>query len=126
MRSSLTEDAALYDSARAIVLNAIYPKQGTVKTYAAIPLQQGYRVLLFSDGIGDNLTDEELARLVPPHHVSAQDAFSLLSDITSKRMAEKDEIEAKTGDRSKVKTYSDGFRSKPKEDNRALVIMDIA
>lgn len=121
----ITEDEALYHKRRNIVRNAVKASEGTAKRYDPIFLQSGDRVYLFSDGVGDNLTAEELAEIGKGK--SPEETIQAVSDITTQRMLRTDDLyaEAQNGWRAQYGTFSDGYRSLAKKDNRAIVVMDI-
>lgn len=137
--SVITSDEALYHPSRNKV-DFVSPKYLLeVRTYPPISVETGDIVLLMSDGISDNLTAEEIAKKVK-EGLTAQDLFSWLSDATGKRMRDRDEIVGKPNvdytesleqkaileRRRKDGVYPDGYKSKPKPDNRALAILEIS
>ena len=92
------------------------------------PLESGDRVLLFTDGIGDNLTLEELLAITQDSE-DAEDAITRVSNVIRARMLNIDDLIDKVemrGGRSEIVTeYEDGYRSEPKRDNATMVIVDI-
>lgn len=138
----ITADQALYHPKRHEVVRSIgipddtQPQQ--LKSYLEQKVETGDVVLLMSDGVSDAFTSEEIAKKVK-EGLSSDGLFSWLSDETDKRMLNKDKIVRKpnadgteSGEqkdilekRIKIGHYSDGYKSKPKPDNRALVILEI-
>ncbi|MFZ1020030.1 MAG: hypothetical protein WAN61_03530 [Minisyncoccia bacterium] len=120
----ITPDEALYNSQRNVVTKAVSPDtEDKVKSYPLIKVENGDMVLLYSDGISDNFTPEEIAKKIK-EGLSGKALFSWLSDATGKRMQNAKEIVGNS-DRENKGVYSDGYKSKPKPDNRSLVIVEI-
>jgi hypothetical protein len=72
------------------------------------------------------LNPEELWKLIAGK--TQEQAIEDISDVTDKRMKNSKDIISKTdqqGGRHKTGVYSDGYKSKPKSDNRAIAIVDI-
>lgn len=122
-KAQITEDEALYSKKRNGVLSAVTGDNTELQKYEGFPVEKGERIVFMSDGISDNLTSDEIWEAIKDKN--PKEAISNVSDITDKRMKNADEIIRETGDRSQKKTYTDGYKSKPKRDNRAFVIMDI-
>ena len=123
---NITPDEALYHPRRNVVFGALFAGSKTQpKTCGMIQIDSGDLILIMSDGISDNFTAEEIAEHIKKYHLLPRQLFTWLSDTTTARMKDADEIIAKTPDRAKDGVYSDGYKSKPKPDNRALVIIEI-
>lgn len=122
----INEDQLTYNHRRHQVMDAVSPNSASeVKSYPKIPLETGDVVLLVSDGIADNFTPEEIAKVMSgPPRMTAEELYEWLYYHSGQRMSNKKEILA-TSNREEEGVYSDGFKSEPKEDNRALVIMEI-
>lgn len=123
----ISEDDALTHGMRNVIGNQIraYPEhkdEGKVTHLPRVEVRSGYRVYMYTDGVGDNLTSAEIAKNAGKR-MTADQAAGLLADITAKRMRNSEAIE-KAGRSNGV--YKDGFRSRPKRDNRAIAIIDIA
>jgi serine/threonine protein phosphatase PrpC len=91
-----------------------------------VDVEAGDRVVIFSDGISDNFTPEEIASLIAD--ATPEEAIEILSDETDLRMMDAHNIERTTeeqGGRAKTGKYSDDYLTKPKKDNRGITIMDI-
>ncbi|MBU0577837.1 hypothetical protein KJ742_05180 [Patescibacteria group bacterium] len=125
-RGEITPDEALYNKKRNIVTHQISADSSIITTYPRIPLKKGYRVVSYTDGIGDNFTPSEIWHLIKGK--SAEEAIALISDASDVRMRGKDLIIDKTdkkGGREKLGRYVDGYLSKPKRDNRGIGIIDV-
>lgn len=126
----LTPDEALYDRRRNIVTTAVsLTKKEIPKSYPPEKVEAGDLVLLMSDGLSDNFTADEIAKKVK-EGLSAKELFIWLSDESDKRMllvveVNEEEQDKQDLDRAKNGVYPDGYKSRPKSDNRALVIMEI-
>ncbi len=127
---AITPDQALFNARRHVVTSAVTLNSKEVpKTYdlSKLNLEPGDRIFIMSDGIGDNLTPEEIWQAT--EEMNSKDAVSALSLITTDRAMNVKKIEAETGGpegRAAKGVYADGYRSEPKADNRALLIIDIA
>jgi protein phosphatase len=121
----ITADEALYFPKRHYVTNVVGVDKGEISSVGGlIPAEKGYRVAIMSDGISDNLTPDEIWRLTCGKTV--EEAIAEISDVTDERMMCIDELHLERLERFYKKTFSDGFKSLPKKDNRALAIMDIS
>lgn len=120
----ITADQALYSECRNVVTGGILQKHEKVKK-ERIEVQSGDRVLLMSDGISDNLTSDEIAESISG--LSPGQAMKKISDITDQRMIKSSQIkkEMSPEQRAQETQYPDGYKSMPRKDNRAFVIMDI-
>lgn len=118
----LDADEALYHSSRHVVQNPISQQQFTID-HVQFELAEGDMILMMSDGIADNFTPEEIAEMAKER--KAPETYKYIALQSQQRMENKEFIKLKTGDRRKVKTYIDGFRSEPKGDNRALAVLEI-
>jgi protein phosphatase len=123
----VTSDEALYHPRRNTVLRAVSAiEKEDAKSYPKMKVEKGDIIILMSDGISDNFTSEEIVLKKHGDNLSAQQLFIWLSDATDRRMKYSKEIIKDSGkNRSKYGFYSDGYQSEPKNDNRALVIMEI-
>lgn len=122
----ITEDQALYHPHRNVVLGGLMKNEQATLVSTKVSLQPGDRVMVMSDGISDNLTPQEIWRLTAGS--PAEEAMSVISDVTAQRMGNASDIKDDTeraGGRPRLGRYTDGFKSAPKPDNRALVIADI-
>jgi serine/threonine protein phosphatase PrpC len=91
-----------------------------------VDVEAGDRVVIFSDGISDNFTPEEIASLIKGQ--TPEEAIETLSDETDVRIMDAQNIEMTTGGeegRRKAGKYSDDHLTRPKKDNRGIAIMDI-
>ncbi len=127
----ITPDQALISPMRNRVSNPISPNGfEQVKKYDDQEVEDGDLVLLMSDGISDNFTPDEISKMWKEENLTPEELFQKISDESGKRMANKEKIIA-TSNRvadSKIKeeqVYSDGYKSTPKCDNRALIIVEI-
>lgn len=122
---AITEDQALFHHMRNQVINPVTAKKKhkITKISDSPPVKKGYRILLMSDGISDNLTTEEIIKEI--NGKSANNAMLTISNITDQRMKNRENIIRETGDRTKTNKYCDGYQSKPKKDNRSFIIVDI-
>ncbi|MGH2564886.1 MAG: hypothetical protein ACRDE5_10245, partial [Ginsengibacter sp.] len=93
------------------------------KTYPKIAVEPGDFVLLMSDGISDNFTAGEIALKVK-EGLSTKELFFWLAETSGQRMKNFEAIE-EVSHRKTDGVYSDGYKSKPKPDNRALAIIEI-
>lgn len=137
-QGKLLPDQALYDSSRNYT-QAVSANDGIQLESYKKKVETGDMVLLMSDGISDNFTAEEIAERVKKEGLLTDDLFAWLSNATGERMKNAEKIVGKPNknktnspeqiailqERIKTGRYSDGYRSKPKPDNRALVILEI-
>lgn len=125
---AMTADQALYYKSRNIIMDAISSNPeliGEVEYNSRISVEVGDMVLLMSDGISDNFTAEEIAEVISgPPRMTVEELYEWLYYATGQRMSNKKEIIA-SSDRENDGKYSDGYKTQPKADNRALVIMEI-
>jgi protein phosphatase len=121
----ITPDEALYHPNRNVVTKAVSPahKEDELKFYPPVKVEDGDQVLLYSDGISDNFTPEEITKMVK-RGLSGKELFSWLSSATGTRMQNAKEIKDNST-RKKDGIYSDGYKSEPKPDNCSLIIMEI-
>ncbi len=136
--SSLSEDELLYHPQRNIISHKIDAEENKITT-KKVRVKKGDMVILMSDGISDNLTPEEIAKLIKGQN--PEFAVRIIDLITSERMKNYEDIITKTekpynprfnfitnqttdGRRATGK-YSDGFKSMPKRDNRGIAIMEV-
>ncbi len=75
-----------------------------------------------SDGIADNLNREEIEKLIAGK--TQEEAFMILAKITTERMQNEPTIAAE--EPAADQNYSDVFYQRPKQDNRGLVVFDVA
>jgi len=130
-----TPDEALYDANKHLVSNPVSPnnKRLEVKSYESVAIEGGDLVLLMSDGLSDNFTAEEIASARKKYNLSPDALFTHLSNEGNERMKNINEIYGKSGPertamvqkRKEEGIFSDGYKSAPKKDNRALVIIEI-
>lgn len=151
----ITSDEALYHPHRNIVTHFIDAKRDSAHILKPIPVKKGAKVIIYTDGIGDNISPDELLRFLSGRDWGGTEIIKLLSDITDRRMDIAEDIAALNGsvekDRSdfnneedylrylevrkkylslrekrKVKgEYSDGYKTEPKPDNRGIAIVEI-
>jgi len=123
----ITPDQALYSGMRHMVSSAVSPNEDVEtrvpKSYPRIKVEKGSKVILMSDGVSNNLTMEDIAKKVKAG-LTKEELFAWISKETSRRMLNHKQI-IESSDRPKDGVYSDGYKSKPKPDNRALVIVEI-
>lgn len=117
----ITFDEALYHPRRQTLLNAVGEACGIVKVNSLV-FSAGQRAILITDGISDNLTAEELVSLVLGK--SPTEAIEVISEVTNNRMQGEESIIMNTANRTEQGEYSDGFKSRPKPDNRGMAIID--
>ena len=120
----LTKDQALYDSSRNTVYSAVGTEEFTVTCHPKVELEPGFRVIIGSDGIFDNLTTNEFREKIAG--LDAADIIREMETVVYHRMQNYEKIRKDTGDRSAVKTYTDGYRSSPKPDNLSIAVIDIS
>ncbi len=134
----MTEDQLLYHPQRNIISNQINAQENKITT-KKVKVNKGDRVILMTDGISDNLTPDEIAKLIKGQNPDV--AVKLIDMITTQRMKNNEDIITKTErpfnpmfdfvnnettiGRRKTGKYSDGFKSKPKRDNRGIAIMEV-
>ncbi len=131
-QGTITQEAALLHSLRNVIVDSVNTKQGNaaVKTTRYL-VKPGYRVMLASDGITNNLTPQEISKCIKG--LTTAEATLKLGDIVSSRMelavvqhsASNDERTAVLTERRATGSYADGYKSPPKSDNRSLVLFDI-
>lgn len=122
----ITPDEALYAAPRGTITNAIYMTKGNVTpTFSKYRLTSGQKILILSDGITDNLTTLEILEIIKG--LNGRQMIEKLSDVLQKRMENSNTIIQSTPNlkREKDGQYSDGFLSRPKCDNRAIVVMEV-
>lgn len=121
---AITPDQALYHEYRNVVGSAISSSRPVnIKSYY-VSVEDGDLVLLMSDGVSDNLTPEEIGDAAKTMNTE-EELFTWISEVTNSRMQNREKIVENTLSRETEGKYSDGYKSKPKKDNRALVIMKI-
>lgn len=138
-KALISDDQALYSEHRNRVMTAVSPrhKDEKPKLLDPIEVEKGDIVILASDGIFDNITPEEIAAQIKAG-LSGKELFQWISTMTGGRMRNAKKligIPEKEGgpsreqevleERKKTGVYKDGFRSKPKPDNRSLAILEI-
>ncbi len=123
----ITPDQALYFGTRHMVSSAVSPNKAVEitipKSCEKVKLEKGNTVILMSDGISDNLTVEDIAKKIK-EGLSPKELFTWISTETDRRMRDASKI-IEFSERKKNGIYSDGFKSEPKPDNRALAILEI-
>ncbi len=120
----INPDEALYHPERNVVTAFVGPEFSPKELlHDRAYVNSGDRVFLMSDGISDNLTPEEISRLT--HGKTIEEAARIISKVISERMKNTKQI-IDSSDRKKQGKYSDGYKSKPKRDNRALAILEIS
>ncbi len=125
----LSKDEAIYSTLRSRVVNYVGGEiEVDLKDYRDVPVKKGYRMIMTSDGVSDNFTNEEIADLV--RGKSAEEGMIALSESTTNRMLNGKKIIEETnrlGGRAKLGKFSDGFKTLPKAngDNRGVVIEDV-
>lgn len=129
----LSPDEALYNPHRNIVEKSITPERSSVQT-KTIAVEKGDRVIMASDGIGDNLTPEEIRELI--QGLRPEEAIAKLDEITSQRMQNyknnsvdfdrrPEQSKQALAHRKKHGVFADGYRSGAKPDNRSVIVFDI-
>lgn len=120
---------ALYDKSRAVVTND-FSERGVsnpdkVQPYPFIPIPPRGRVLLLSDGLGDNFTPQEIANNI--RGKTAVQALRWCSLASTQRMKNAHQVKQwyAQNDITGQRRYFDGFASEPKPDNRTLIIIDM-
>lgn len=123
----ITPDQALYDCDRSFVTNFIGTNtRSTIRRLRTPPIPPGYRIILVSDGLTDNLTTEEI--LTFTNGQTGEESIQTLWQVTNSCMANTSIIrdaERQRPLRKDAGVFIHGLKSKPKRDNRAVVIMDI-
>lgn len=122
----LTADEALYYPHRNIVTRSIAATRNLIKELFPISVEKGDFILLLTDGITDNLTTDEITDLI--RGKKPVDMFDIISDVTSRRMRDSSVIETETylnGGRENLKSFTDGYKSEPKPDNRGMAVIQI-
>lgn len=118
----LTPDEALYNQYKAVVTNSI-SNVCSITRSPSLPLLPGYRVIVASDGLFDNLTTDEFLG-----GIAGRDAPGIVAQteaLVIPRMQNAKAIRAATPDREAAGRYSDGYRSLPKRDNLSIAVIDI-
>lgn len=87
--------------------------------YSRAWLRPGDRVILTSDGIGDNVSPQESADVTAGRNI--RDAARTLDQVTSARMQRADSLP----DVAEQHVYEDGFAQEPKSDHIVLGIMEV-
>lgn len=119
----ITPDEALYNRYRNVVLNYVGPSTGDIHiTLTNKPMRTGQKILIYSDGITDNFTSYELVAMLQGK--KTEEFIHIINEATAKRMANLDTLIADS-DRETNGMYADGFKAKPKTDNRALIVIEI-
>ncbi len=119
---AITEDEGLYHHGKAVVTNSIGGTYVPTRS-PSIPLQPGYRVIVASDGVFDNLTTKEFLQAI-----TGRDARNIIvrtEELVIPRMKDFRSIRDATPERAKARQYSDGYRSAPKPDNMSIAVIDI-
>lgn len=140
-QGAITEDEGLYHPRRNVAAGGIAAgqKYRKYKSEEVLNLSPGDRIILMSDGIADNFTHSEITSLI--RNQNSENAIKTLEKATSERMKNANDIiyrtevpynpnfdfydnETSTGRKTNGK-YIDGYKSKPKPDNRGLIIIDV-
>lgn len=118
----ITKEEALIHPDKNVVTNAVDGTATPDKSFRkeSFPLQPGYRIFIMSDGIGDNLIPEEIARLT--HGQALAEAFKTVEDVVTQRMQANGTLTYNAAQ----KKYSDGYVQPAKKDNRSLIVIDVA
>lgn len=121
----ISEDEMLYHPERSQVVNAITHERGEVHFGHDFLVESDDRVLIYSSGIGDNLTPREIIEIV--RGLSLGRAFDAVAAKVTDRMEFCDAIKSETpvSVRKSSGLYSDGFHSMPRCANRSLIIVDV-
>ena len=114
--------AAARSNVRHVLTKAFTQKEEKADPPSLFEVRAGYRVIMMSDGIEDNLLPEEIAELVKGK--TPEQAMNILSDVTTARIKNNDTLREEKPEPDQ--NYSDGYYQKPKPDNRSLIIFDIA
>jgi protein phosphatase len=125
-KGGLTQDEAQYYPLRNVVENYIGKDKHNPKIYNPIPLEKGDLVFIMSDGISDNLTPQEIIKLIGG--AKRKQIIQVISKVTGIRMKNYKKIKDETavaGGREKLGEFSDGFKSDPKPDNRGIAVIEI-
>ena len=113
--------AAARSNVRHVLTKAFTQKEEKPDPPSLFEVRAGYRVIMMSDGIEDNLLPEEIAELVKGK--TPEQAMNILSDVTTARIKNNDALREEKPDLDH--NYSDGYFQKPKPDNRSLIVFDI-
>lgn len=123
-QGTITHDQALYNRYRGVVTNCIgYGQVPSVTHSPDIPLKPGYRVIVASDGLFDNLTTEEF--LLRIKGKDAMGIIHMIETVVLPRMERFAEIIKATKDRATAGVFADDLRSEPKPDNISIGVIDI-
>jgi len=133
----LTEIGATRADSRHMILNGITLSEGEIKGHfkrnpKKVLLKPSYKVLLMSDGVGDNLTitngennELKINEIWKIFYESAGliEAFTRVIDTVKQRMKNYKKIFQENPEENEL--FSDYFVSRPKPDNYSLIIIDI-
>ena len=118
----MRKEQALYDPRRHEITNYVYSLNCKLRKHHWV-VQKGERVLIYSDGFGDNFTPEEMIQM--GIGLTALQLRDLLWEKSDARMRNRNALMARGRHGWWRQTYADGYRMEPKTDNRALVIVDM-
>lgn len=123
----LTPDQALYNQFRHILTHCIDAKDhGDAMAYPPVPLVDGDLVVACSDGVTDTFTPEEIARMLSSGSTLREHILQIASAVRDRaRNIVPLDAEVQSGQRARVGRFSDGFLSKPVDDNRSIAIVRI-
>lgn len=127
-KGMITPDQALYDHERNIVTNWVsaYSDNKSIEIPFSKPVQKGDIVLIYTDGISDNIQPDEIITLTKGKN--PEDIIPTISEETGERMEnwrKTYELTEEEGGREKLKQFYDGFKSAPKPDNRGVAVIQI-
>ncbi len=137
----ISPDEATYHDHRRLVMNKVSSGDPECLQLPPVELKPGYRVVLYSDGLGDNVLTEEMCpvpedRLIDSadagrplavdiRGVDSETAIKALGAKALECMSERDDIVARTPDRAAQGRYAHGLKSRPKKDNLLIAIIDV-
>jgi hypothetical protein len=85
-----------------------------------VPLHKGDKLVIFSDGWGDNLSNREIAKLVTFYYNDSVKLKSELQKLILRRMRT-----GGCGINSTGTGYNDGYSQPPSTDNGTGIIVDL-
>lgn len=123
----LTPDEALYHPDRNVVYNSIKSSGVNDPLSYEREVEEGGIIFVVSDGISDNLTPDEIWKLIKDHMDNPKKVIEILSDVTDDRMKNCSRLTRMMSyeARASAGVYPDGFSSKPKKDNIGVGVIRV-
>lgn len=118
----ISREEAMDHHSRNIVLNYIDGMRCNLQ-HAFFHMDAGRRLLIYSDGIGDNLAPDEVLRM--GKGLTPKELIDRVWEVTAKRMMNETDIRFVGKKGWLWKAYEDGYRLGPKKDNRGMIVIDV-